>query len=122
MPASAASASLPCASSAEWIAICPLEAILPDGGACALVRGTQIAVFRVGDHLYALGNRDPFSGASVLARGLVGDHAGVLTVASPIFKQRFALATGVCLDDPAVAVPTYACRVRHGVVEIAYPG
>ena len=116
MTASAASASLPCASSAEWIEICRLEQILPDTGVCALVRDTQIAVFRVGDHLYALGNH------ALLSRGLIGDRGGVLTVASPIFKQRFALATGVCLDDPSVSVHTYACRVRHGVVEIAYPG
>ncbi|MBW0009249.1 MAG: nitrite reductase small subunit NirD, partial [Pseudonocardiales bacterium] len=78
-----------------------------------------VAVFRTHDDgLYALSNLDPFSGASVLSRGIVGDRAGLATVASPIYKQAFALATGVCLDDPGVWVPTYPTRVINGVVEV----
>jgi nitrite reductase (NADH) small subunit len=87
-------------------------------GVCARVRGAAVAVFRVGDRVYALGNRDPFTGASVLSRGIVGDRGGVLKVSSPLHKQSFSLETGVCLDDPAVAVPVYRCRVVDGVVEI----
>ena len=101
-----------------WTPICKLADIVPDGGVCALVGEAQVAVFRVGDRAYALGNRDPFSGANVLARGIVGDRGGVLKVASPLYKQSFALATGACLDDPGVAVPSYPCRVVDGVVEI----
>ena len=47
--------------------ICDLEDILPDTGVCALVAGEQVAIFRVEDQLYAVGNRDPFSGANVLS-------------------------------------------------------
>jgi nitrite reductase (NADH) small subunit len=119
MSASAASANRLSASSAEWASICPLDVILPDTGVTALVAGRQIAVFHVAGRVFALGNRDPYSGADVLARGLIGERGGVLTVASPIYKQRFALDTGVCLDDPAVSVPVYACRVRDGIVEVA---
>jgi nitrite reductase (NADH) small subunit len=61
---------------------------------------------------------DPFSGASVLSRGIVGDREGRPTVASPIYKQVFELATGICLDDPSVSVPTYPARVSNGVVEV----
>ena len=48
--------------------------------------------------LHAIDNVDPCSGASVLSRGLVGDVDGVATVASPMYKQRFDLRTGRCLD------------------------
>jgi nitrite reductase (NADH) small subunit len=119
MSESAASAAHTYASSAEWIPICAVGAIRPDTGACALVNGVQIAIFRVDDRVFALSNHDPFSGAPVLARGLVGDRSGVLKVASPIFKQSFALDTGVCLDDPTVCVPTYPCRIRAGIIEVA---
>ena len=62
---------------------------------------------------------DPFSGASVLSRGIVGDREGRPTVASPdTHKQIFELATGMCLDDPGVSVPTYPARVINGVVEV----
>jgi nitrite reductase (NADH) small subunit len=57
----------------------------------------------------------------VLSRGIVGDREGRATVASPIYKQVFELATGLCLDDPDVMVPTYPVRVVDGIVEIGPP-
>ncbi|MFK0228369.1 nitrite reductase large subunit NirB [Streptomyces sp. NPDC090303] len=74
------------------------EAVLPDG--------TRAALFRDGDGaVYAVGNRDPFSGAEVIADGIMGSRDGVPVVASPMHKQEFDLRTGVCLDDPEVALP-----------------
>ena len=92
--------------------VCRLEDILPYGGVCALVAGEQVAVFRVDDdRVFALGNRDPFSGANVLSRGIVGDLKGELVVASPVYKQHFSLLTGRCLEDESVSVPVYRVRV-----------
>jgi nitrite reductase (NADH) small subunit len=102
----------------KWTDVCPLDAIAPGAGVCARVDGEAVAVFRVGDRAYALSNRDPFSGASVLSRGIVGDRDGVLKVASPMYKQSFELATGACLDDPGVRVEAFAARVRNGVVQV----
>jgi nitrite reductase (NADH) small subunit len=102
-----------------WVPICHLDDILPSSGVCALVGTTQIAVFRVDDRLYAIGNRDPKSGANVLSRGIVGDRGGVPKVASPLYKQNFSLETGICLDDPDVRVPTYPVRCHAGIVEVA---
>jgi nitrite reductase (NADH) small subunit len=103
-----------------WTRVCALEDIVPNTGVCGLVGREQVAVFRVGEgnELYAIGNFDPFSRANVLSRGIVGDRGGKLKVASPIFKQNFALATGECLDDPSVSVPTYDVRVSNGFVEV----
>ncbi|HUH00972.1 MAG TPA: nitrite reductase small subunit NirD [Kofleriaceae bacterium] len=103
----------------DWHTVCELSSILPDTGVCARVGIAQVAVFRVGDEVYALGNTDPFSGANVLARGIIGCAGGVLKVASPMYKQSFALETGRCLDDDTVAVPTFPTRVRAGIVEVA---
>lgn len=102
-----------------WHPVCELASILPDSGVCARVGTAQVAVFRVGDTVYALGNSDPFSGANVLARGIIGCAGGVLKVASPMYKQSFSLETGRCLDDDTVAVPTFPTRVRAGIVEVA---
>jgi nitrite reductase (NADH) small subunit len=106
----------------DWIAVCPIDRIPPETGVCAWIEGVAVAIFRVGDRVYAIGDRDPFTGASVLSRGIVGDRRGVPKVASPLHRQSFALDTGVCLDDPRVAVPVLACRVVGGVVEVAAPG
>jgi nitrite reductase (NADH) small subunit len=103
-----------------WITVCALDEIVADTGVCCLVGQKQVAVFRIGDgeRVLALGNYDPFSKANVLSRGIVGDRAGRIKVASPIFKQSFCLETGECLDDPGVSVPTFDVRVRDGIVEV----
>jgi len=103
---------------ADWIKVCALDDIVPGTGVCALAGGRQVAVFRVDDRVYALANHDPFSKANVLSRGIVGDLKGELVVASPVYKQHFALATGVCVEDPAVKVAVFPARVDNGMVQV----
>jgi nitrite reductase (NADH) small subunit len=106
----------------QWVGVCRFDQLLPERGAAALVGGRQVALFRTSDgEVLVVANRDPFSGANVLSRGIVGSRDGVPTVASPMYKQVFDLRTGRCLDDLAVAVPVLAARVRDGVVEVAVP-
>lgn len=97
-----------------WFTVCPAERVesgrgvavlLPDGGQAALFRD------RAG-RLYAIGNIDPFTGAGVLCRGLLGSAQDRPYVASPLLKQRFDLTDGRCLDDETVAVASYPVRVR----------
>jgi nitrite reductase (NADH) small subunit len=104
-----------------WTRTCRLDQLTPDRGAAALVGDRQVALFRLsttGD-VAVIDNRDPFSGAHVLSRGIVGDVDGVPKVASPVYKQAFDLRTGRCLDDPDVAVAVHAARVVDGWVEVA---
>ncbi|MFF9216413.1 nitrite reductase small subunit NirD [Streptomyces viridosporus] len=92
-----------------WFTVCDLSALLPGRGVAALLPdGRQAAVFadRAG-RLHAIDNRDPFTGAAVLSRGLTGTHRGRPFVASPLLKQRFDLESGQCLDDAAVRVTAY---------------
>ncbi|MEM9057588.1 MAG: nitrite reductase small subunit NirD [Pseudomonadota bacterium] len=109
------------ASDEAFVTVCALDDILPDTGVAALIAGRPVAIFRVGaspGDLFALGNVDPFSKASVLSRGIVGDVAGATVVASPIYKQHFRLADGVCVEDASVSVPVYAVRVVDGHVAV----
>jgi len=107
----------------DWIPVCPLADIIPYTGVCAIVGDRQVAVVRIGDgdQVYAVDNFDPFSKAFVISRGIVGDKNGVAKIASPIFKQSFDLVSGRCLENPAVALPTYRARVRDGQVEVLMP-
>ncbi|MFJ7999129.1 nitrite reductase small subunit NirD [Streptomyces sp. NPDC096310] len=101
----------------SWFPVCGVSTLTPGRGVAALLPdGRQVALFldRTG-RPYAISNRDPFSGAYVLSRGLTGTHEGQFFVASPLLKQRFELATGRCLDDEEVAVQAYEVRVRAGV-------
>lgn len=99
-----------------WTAACPYARLLPGRGVAVLLPdGVQVALFRLADDsLRAIGNVDPFSGAAVLSRGIVGDRAGRPCVQSPLKKQAFALDDGTCLDDPDVAVPVFRTRITAG--------
>lgn len=104
--------------------VCRLADLEVGRGAAALVHGQAIAIFRLADdRVVALGNHDPFSRASVLARGLTGTRVvpgigPVDFVASTAHRHTFDLATGHCLDDPSVSVPTFEVRVVDGTVEV----
>ncbi|MFD5251811.1 nitrite reductase small subunit NirD [Streptomyces bobili] len=96
----------------DWFMVCDLSLLVPGRGVAALLPdGRQVALFRDrAGELYAVDNRDPFSGAAVLSRGLTGSVQGRPFVASPLLKQRFDLRSGQCLDDDTVAVATYEVR------------
>lgn len=108
------------APSPSGTAVCRLDDLHPDRGAAALVDGHQVALFRLAgsEEVLAVAHRDPYSGANVIARGLVGSRGDVVTVTSPLHKQVFDLRTGRCLDDPAVALATWPVEVVGGVVHV----
>lgn len=108
----------------RWFDICSYAELTPERGACAMVAGTQVAVFRTFDGaLYALSNLDPFSGAHVVSRGILGTRGGVPTVASPMYKQVFDLRTGACLDTQGKderSLTTWPVAVRDGDVFVRW--
>ena len=107
----------------SWTPVCTLASLVPDRGAAALVDGYQVALFRLRetDEVLAVDHRDPFSGANVIARGLVGSRGDAVTVASPVYKQVFDLRTGACLDDESASLGVWETRVVAGVVEVRRP-
>lgn len=108
-----------------WVPVCRLSDLVPERGAAALVAGEQVALVRaVDDVVHAVDQRDPFSGAHVMSRGIVGSRGDAATIASPMHKQVFDLATGACLDpmgrDPA-ELRVWPARVVGGMVEVRRP-
>lgn len=108
--------------SAQWTLICALDKIVPNTGVCAKVGTAQVAVFRIvsaageEEGVFALGNYEPKSRANVLSRGLIGCLGGETVVASPVYKNHFALKTGACLEEETLSVPVYPVRVADGHV------
>ena len=111
----------------SWVAVCTMRQLIPGRGVAVLVAGLQVALFRVTspigeDFVYAVGHRDPFSDANVIARGIVGSVGSGAeqndTVASPMYKHVFELATGRCLTDPSERLPVYRTWIAGGVVYV----
>jgi nitrite reductase (NADH) small subunit len=105
-----------------WLAVCTMRQLIPERGVAVLVGETQVALFRIrsatDDYVHAVGHRDPFADANVVARGIVGSVGDRDTVASPMFKHVFDLTTGECLSDPAVRLPVHRTWVAGGVVYV----
>lgn len=87
------------AASSPWVRICAVGDLEVERGRAALWGDLQLALFLVpSGKIYAVANLDPFSGANVMSRGIVGSREDAPTVASPMYKQVFDLRTGTCLD------------------------
>ena len=103
----------------DWVSVIALTDLEVELGVPALVGEHAVAVFRTWDGgIYAVSNLDPRTGASVIARGIVGSRGDVPTVASPLYKDVFDLRTGECLDDPAKRLAHFEVRVLDGVVQV----
>jgi nitrite reductase (NADH) small subunit len=108
-----------------WTRVCSVDQLIPERGVPALVDGDPVALFLLDDGtVHAVGHHDPFSNANVMARGIVGSvgegESYRDTVASPMYKQVFDLATGECLTEPGTSLPVYPVRLVDGGVEIGH--
>ena len=108
-----------------WQPLCTRADLVAFSGVVAWLEtasGTaQVALFYLPGYeteLFAVDNRDPFSGANVIARGIVGDLKGEPVVASPLYKQHFRLADGGCVEQPDVSLRHWPVRVDDDKVMI----
>ena len=108
------------------VRVCSLDDLETERGRAALIEGEQVALFLLPDGtVHAVDNLDPFSGAHVISRGIVGSRGDAPTVASPLHKQVFDLRTGSCLDpvgkEPR-SLTTFPVHVVDDVVSVGLPG
>ncbi|CBV43120.1 nitrite reductase small subunit NirD [Halomonas elongata] len=107
----------------DWQSLCTRDDLVAHSGIAARIETrdgpAQVAIFYLPGHspeLYAIDHHDPFSGANVIARGIVGDVVGEPVVASPLYKQHFRLRDGQCIEDEQVKLRTWRVALRDGHV------
>lgn len=109
-----------------WVRVCALDDLEVERGRAALLGGTQIALFLLGNgRVHAVSNFDPYSRANVISRGIVGTRQDAPTVASPMYKQVFDLRTGACLDTQgkeAASLHVWPVTVDGGHVLVRWDG
>jgi len=91
---------------------------LPPGGSLQVSAGARdIALFRIGDELFAIGNVCPHAGGS-LAEGSLEDHG----VVCPLHAWKFDVRSGECAGMKGVSVQTYSVRVgEQDKIEVRLP-
>ncbi len=105
----------------DWKTLCSLSDLVPFSGVAAKMGDAQVALFYLPgqeESLFAVCNHDPVSRANVIARGIIGDLNGEPVVASPLYKQHYALKSGECLEDESVKLKTFPVRLNGEQVEI----
>jgi 3-phenylpropionate/trans-cinnamate dioxygenase ferredoxin component len=90
----------------------PLESLPRERGVRVVVDNHRIAVFRVGDEVYAIGDRCSHAEASLAEGDLFGTD-----VECPKHGSEFDITTGEPLSLPATQpVPTYEVTIADGTV------
>jgi len=104
----------------HWQTICHQDDLVTHSGVCALLTNDQqVAIFKINDNeVYTISNWDPVGNANVLYRGIIGDNNGEFFVASPLYKQRFLLNNGKCLDDESLTVNNYDTRIHEEQIQV----
>ena len=96
-----------------WSDVCSLDDIDEGCGRAVVIRGTDVAIIRDGDEVYALGGICPHR-AGPIAEGKVVNG----TIVCPMHLWDFDLVSGISRYNPADRLPAYFARVRDGRVEI----
>lgn len=109
-----------------WQPLCQRSDLVAHSGVAAWLETddgpAQVALFYLPDYpgeLFAVHNRDPFSGVNVIARGIVGDVKGEPVIASPLYKQHYRLRDGVCLEETEVRLRHWPVRFDGDQVMVA---
>lgn len=99
---------------AEWVALCPASEIADGRARIALLpNGDRVAVFRHGDKLSAIAN------ACAHQNGPLGEGRIVrCLVTCPWHGFQYDVTTGRSPAPYTERVPTYALRLRDGIVEV----
>lgn len=107
------------------VRVCMIDDLEVERGRAALIDGQQVALFLLPDGtVLGVDNLDPYSGAHVISRGIVGSRGDAPTVASPLHKQIFDLRSGECVEShgkqPA-ALRVWPVAIDDGCVYVGRP-
>ena len=103
----------------RWIRVTAVENIPAREGRAVQIDGREIAIFNLGDRLFATSNRCPHK-SGPLCDGIITGSS----VVCPLHAWKVNLADG-CVERPASeqerCIETYPVRVDEGIVVVAVP-
>ncbi|HSV72281.1 MAG TPA: nitrite reductase small subunit NirD [Chthonomonadales bacterium] len=97
----------------EFVRVADVDA-LPEGtGMVVEAKGQELALFRVGEQVFAIDNECPHRDGPLGDGELAGE-----IVTCPFHSWEINVRTGEVLDNPSVRARTFACRVEDGAVYV----
>ena len=104
----------------DLVALCGLKHLPTRHGAAFTVAGRALALFRAGDRVWAVEDRNPYTGCGI-AGGRMSRVGHTPVVVSPLYHLVFDLRTGACLnavDLPQQRLRTYPVEVVADIVHV----
>ena len=104
----------------DLVALCGLKHLPTHHGAAFTVAGKALALFRAGERVWAVEDRNPYTGCGI-AGGRMSRVGHTPVVVSPLYHLVFDLRTGACLnavDLPQQRLRTYPVEVVADVVHV----
>lgn len=87
-------------------------AALPPGGVeLVTVDGQDVALFRRGDEIFAIGNECPHQSGNLCDGAVEGE-----IVVCPLHGWEFDVRSGACMTVPGESVPRFAVTVEGGAI------
>src|SRR5688572_17576674 len=99
---------------ADYQTVCKTSEVVEGEGKTVVIGEKLIALFRVGDSLYAIDDTCPHMGAS-----LSGGHVEGGIVTCPWHAWRFRFTDGAWADNPRIKIGCYRVRVQGEDVQIS---
>ena len=104
--------------SGNWIDVAAPDDVWEDAGTSVIAAGRDIALFRIGDELFAIDNLCTH-GHARLCEGFIEGHE----IECPLHQGRFDLRSGAATCEPATeAVRSYGVRLSEGRVWVLVDG
>jgi nitrite reductase (NADH) small subunit len=95
------------------VRVLDLAALPPGKTALVTAEGVDVALFRRGDEIFAIGNECPHQGGSLCDGVVEGDIA-----ICPLHGWEFDLRSGACMTVPGESVLRFAVTVEDGAVHL----
>jgi nitrite reductase (NADH) small subunit len=95
----------------EWHRVAEYGGLYDDTGTVVDVNGSEIALFKVGDAVYAIENECPHRQGPLGDGDLEGE-----VVTCPFHAWQVNVRTGEVVDFPSMKTCVYPCRVENGDV------
>lgn len=113
----------PSEKSRRWVPMAKVSEVPKNGGIAARYGDAEIAIFNFAarGEWFASENLCPHKRQMVLARGILGDAAGLPKVACPLHKNTFDLRSGACLNGDLAAIATFPVKIEGEDVLVELP-
>jgi len=98
------------------VKVLDLPALTPGQGVLVTVDGRDVALFKRGDEVLAIGNDCPHQGGSLCDGWAEGE-----IVVCPLHGWEFDMRSGACMTVPGENVPRYVATVKDGAIYLEEP-